>query len=80
MTVTEQRGWEVSAREDQSTEQIRQLFARYREMARGLGAAVDVEPAQAEAQPTRGPASAIDVASASRPAGVQSMRSLDELT
>jgi hypothetical protein len=49
VAVTEQRGWEVSAREDQSTEQIRHLFARYREMARGLGVAHYVAPTQAEA-------------------------------
>jgi hypothetical protein len=70
VTVTEQRGWEVSAREDQSTEQIRQLFARYREMARDLSVAT---PAT---QPAPGSASDSSVASAGGPAGVQSMRSL----
>jgi hypothetical protein len=44
----ERRPWEVSGREEQSTEQIRRLFARYREMARRPAVTVDVEPAQRE--------------------------------
>jgi hypothetical protein len=76
MSVTEQRGSEVSGRGEQSVEQIRRLFARYREMAQGLGVAVDGEPAQAETQPVPGSANGTSVASAGRSAGVQRMRSL----
>jgi hypothetical protein len=76
MSVPAQRDWEVSGRENQSTEQIRRLFARYRDMARGIGVAVDVEPAQAETQPAPGSPNGMNVASAGRSAGVQRMRSL----
>jgi hypothetical protein len=76
MSVTEQRDWEVSGRVEQSTEQIRRLFARYREMAQGLRVPVDGEPAQAETQPVRGSANGTGVASAGRSAGVQRMKSL----
>jgi hypothetical protein len=70
VSVTEQRGWEVNGREEQSTEQIRQLFARYRAMARDLGVAT---PAT---QPAPGSANGTSVASAGGSVGVQRMRSL----
>jgi hypothetical protein len=53
MSVPAQRDWEVSGREEQSTEQIRRLFARYREMAHGVRVAVDGEPAQRERDAAR---------------------------
>jgi len=41
-------GWEVSGRDEQSTEQIRRLVARYREMARSVTTVVEDAPAEAE--------------------------------
>jgi hypothetical protein len=41
-------GWEVSGRDKQSTEQIRRLVARYREMARSVTTVVEDAPAEAE--------------------------------
>jgi len=60
VSVTAQRSWEVSGREEQSTEQIRRLFARYRELARSVALVVDDAPAQREldAAPDRVPATA----------------------
>jgi len=60
VSVTEQRSWEVSGREKQSTEQIRRLFARYREMARDVTSVDDDAPAQGELEraPDRVPATA----------------------
>jgi hypothetical protein len=60
VSVTAQRSWEVSGREEQSTEQIRRLFARYRETARGVTLVVDNATAQREleAAPDRVPVTA----------------------
>ena len=48
MCCGDERSWELGGREEQSTEQIRRLFARYREMARGVTAGVEHAPAEAE--------------------------------
>jgi uncharacterized coiled-coil protein SlyX len=60
VSVAERRSWEVSGREEQSTEQIRLLFARYREIARGVILTDDDVPGQGEleAAPERVPATA----------------------
>jgi hypothetical protein len=46
--VGDERSWEVSGREEQSTEQVRRLFARYREMARSVTAVSEDAPAEGE--------------------------------
>jgi hypothetical protein len=48
MCFGDDRSWEVSGREEQSTEQIRRLFTRYREMARGVTAVSENAPAEGE--------------------------------
>jgi hypothetical protein len=53
VSVTERRSWEVSGREEQSTEQIRLLFAHYREMARGVTLMDDGAPGQGELDAAR---------------------------